>query len=286
MTKPKTISIKPSWFDTRKYQDKYKLKPFHWYWELSIRKSYLEILNSNRNGLDNYKPFHRLRKNAFATLGPDPIIPESQLKSFLKKDIWSERNYKSHSARLSTCMDIFKLEIREDISEECQASTSDDEFGFIYEIPVEDSELMYNTPIDLQHNLEDLEGISQVREAHLTINLASPNSVLKEDIWKIIEALKNEYGNNPEIIHSNKRDWAESNVLEHIDLYLAEVQTGEEFKPAERVKWMQRNSNSKDETKASKNEQKEALKLLDDQILHQLYIEIYSAENKADLDRK
>jgi len=282
VTKPKTISIKPRWFDTRKYQDKFKLTPLHWYSELSIRKSFLDILNSNRNGLDNYEPFHRLRKNAFATFGTDPIIPESQLTSIIKKDIWSERNFKSHSARLSTCMDVFKLSIREDIEKECHTSTRFDEFGMIYEIPVEDSELMHNAPIDLQC-LE--EGIT-LREAHLTINLAAPNSVLKEDIWKIVETLKKEYGNNSEIIDSNKRDWAKSNVLEHIDLYLAEVQQGVKFKPELRSRWIPPNSNSDDQSKASTNEKKEALKLLDDQILHQLYIEIYSAENKQDLDRK
>ena len=286
MIKPKTILIKPSWFDTRKYQDKAKLKPLHWYWELSIRKSFLDILNSNKNGLDNYEPFHRLRKNAFATLGPNPIIPDSQLKSILKKDIWSEQGYKSHSAGLSTCMDIFKLNIRDDIERECQTSTLHDEFGFIYEIPVEDSELMYNTPIDLQHDLGGLEGISEVREAHLTINLAAPNSVLKEDVWKIIEALKKEYGNNSEIIHSKKRNWAKSNVLEHIDLYLMEIQQGREFKPSEREKWIPPYSKSSDTTKASTNEKNEALKLLNNQILHQLKIEIYSAKNKNDLDRE
>ena len=102
VTKPKTISMKPNWFDTRKYQDKFKLTPLHWYWELSIRKSFRDILISNRNGLYNYEPFHRLRKNAFATLGKNPIIPDSKLKSIPKKDIWSERGYKSHSARLTT----------------------------------------------------------------------------------------------------------------------------------------------------------------------------------------
>jgi len=286
VTKPRTISKKPNWFDTRKYKEKSKLTTLHWYWELSIRKSYLDILNSNRNGLDSYKPFHRLRANAFVTLGPDPIIPESQLTSIIKKDIWSERNFKSHSARLSTCMDVFKLSIREDIEKECLTSTRYDEFGFIYEIPVEGSEIMHNTPIDLQHNLGGLEGISEVREAHLTINLAAPNSVLKEDIWKIIETLKKEYGNNSEIIHSNKRNWAKSNVLEHIDLYLLDVQQGREFKPSEREKWIPPYSKSSDTTKASTNEKNEALKLLNDQILHQLLIEIYSGEKKQDFDRE
>lgn len=307
MTKPKIISQKPNWFDTNKYKDKFKLTPLHWYWELMIRKSYLDQIkfkekrlksllqdggkstqefNEIKDQLENYKPMNELRKKTFATLGENPIIPDSQLKSILRKDIWSERNFKSHSARLSTCMDVFKLNIRDDIERECDTSTCHDELGFIYEIPVEDSELMYNTPIDLQHDLGGLEGISEVREAHITIDLAAPNSVLKEDIWKIVGALKKEYGNNSEIIDSKKRNWATSNVLEHIDLHLAEVQQGAEFKPGLRSKWIPPNSDSSNTTKASTREKDEAIKLLDEQVLHQLYIEIYSAENKNDLDRE
>jgi hypothetical protein len=277
MTKPKTSSHKPTWFDRRKYRDKSKLSLLQWYAELLIRKSLLEQVE---RGMDMSQPLTRLREETFATLGDKPIIPESQLKSLLKKDIWSERGYKSHSARLSTCMDIFKLTIREDIETECKASTRSDEFGFIYETPVEGAELMHNTPIDLQYIYDDL----PPRYVHLTIDLNSPSTVLKKDIDKIVDTLKKEYGNKAEIITSKKRNWAISNVLEHIDLHLAEAEQGEPFKPSARANWIPPNSNSDDISKASTREKGEALKLLDDQALHQLYIEIYSADKKAKLD--
>ena len=286
MTKPKTISKKPIWFDTKKYQGKVKLTPLHWYWELSIRKSYRDLLISNRNGLDSYTPFHRLRKNAFATLGADPIIPNWQLKTILKKDIWGERGYKSHSARLTTCLDVFNFEIREDIEQSYNTKfVLDDESNGNPEV-TENTEYnedyqLHDTPVDLQYS-----DIDSLNLAHLTINLSAPNSMLKEDIWKIVEALRKDFGSNAEVVNSKRRSWSASNVLEHIDIFLAEIQQGKEFKASERVKWIQPNSDSPDTTKASKNEKTEALKLLDDQILHQLYIESYSAENKQDLDRQ
>ena len=36
----------------------------------------------------------------------------------MNKDIWSKQNFKSHSARLSTCQDILDLEICEEIKED------------------------------------------------------------------------------------------------------------------------------------------------------------------------
>ena len=265
MTEPKTISKKPIWFDSMKYQNKFKLTHLHWYWELMIRRSYLDQIE---RGMEIGKPLNELREKKFATLGANPIIPDLQLRSILKKDIWSERGYKSHSARLSTCLDIFNLEIREDIREDCGAPNN------------VDSQLC-DTPIDLQDSY-----IDSIRLAHLTINLDAPNSVLKEDIWKIVEALKKDYGSNAEIITSKKRNWEESNVLEHIDLYLAEIQQGAKFKPSERLKWIPPKSDSYDQSKASTREREEALKLLDDQALHQIYIEIYSADKKSELDRR
>lgn len=274
------MSVKPTWFDHKKYQDKFQLTPLHWYWELSIRKSYRDILISNRSGLDSYRPFLRLRKNAFATLGADPIIPDWQFKTILKQDIWSERGYKTHSARLTTCLDILKLEIRDDIEQAYKTKfVLDDE---VIENSEHDEDYrLHDTPVDLQYS-----DIDSLNLAHLTINLAAPNSVLKEDIWKIVETLKKDYGSNAEIVTSKKRNWSASNVLEHIDIFLAEIQQGKEFKASERIKWIQPNSDSSDTIKAYTNERNGALKLLDDQILYQLYIEIYSAENKTELDRQ
>ncbi len=236
--------------------------------------------------MDITEHLKELRNKTFATLGENPIIPDSQLKSILKKDIWSEKGYKSHSARLTTCGEFFNLDIREDIKEEhfklievYDPDTEQSEWIENSEYNVEYE--LHNTPIDLQYS-----DIDSLLLAHLTINLNAPNSVLREDIWRIVEALRKDCGNHDEIIISKKRNWAVSNVLEHIDLYLAEVQQDKEFKPSERIKWIPPNSDSDDQIKASTNEKNKALKLLDDQILHQLYIEIYSDTNKTDLDRQ
>jgi hypothetical protein len=267
VTKPKSSSKKPAWFDDRKYRDKSKLTLLQWYWELMIRKSYLDEI---KTGSDIRKLLSKLRKNTFATLGSKPIIRNSQLMSILEKDIWSEMGYKSHSARLSTCLDVFDLEIREDIREDCEDR---------YHV---DSHLR-DTPIDLQYF-----DIHSLRYAHLTIDLAAPNAVLKEDIWKIVETLKKNYGTNTEIITSNKRNWSSSNVLEHIDLHLAELEQEVKFKPEMRCKWLPPNSNSarpEHQVKASTREKEYALELLDDKALQQLYTEIYSAAKKGDLDR-
>ena len=82
VTKAKTVSIKPQWFEPKKYQGKTKLTPLHWYWELMIRKSYLDELK-----LGNPIPslLAKLRKKALATVGDKPIIPDSQLGAVLKK---------------------------------------------------------------------------------------------------------------------------------------------------------------------------------------------------------
>jgi hypothetical protein len=271
MTKLKTSSQKPTWFDSRKYRDKSKLTPQQWYGELSIRKEYLNLLKANRKSLDDYKPFLRLRKNAFATIGADPIIPDSQLMLMLKKDIWSEQGYKSHSAWLTTCQDISRLEIRKDIAEDCKN-------------PNHEYSSLSDTPIDLQFS-----DIESLHLAHLTINLDAPSSMLKEDVWKIVETMKKRYSrpsSRNEIINSDRRNWAKSNVLEHIDLHLAEIEQGQEFKPSERASWIPPNSESYKVTSASTREKAEALKLLDQQVLDQLRIEIYSANKKADADRR
>jgi hypothetical protein len=265
MTNSKTISIKPVWFDSRKYLEKSKLTQLQWYGELLIRKSYLDQITA---GMDIGKHLKELRSKAFATQGERPIIPEQQLTKILKKDIWSEQGYKSHSARLSTCLDIYNLKIRDDIREECEATPNDDLH-------------LYDTPVDLQYMVDGM----PLRRAHLTIDLDAPNEDLIIDIRKVIETLKKDIGYQTERVLTERRDWADSNVLEHIDLYLFEIETGKSFKPAEKIKWLKPNSGEKDQINASRNEKKSALKLLSEEVLQQLKIELYSADNKRDIDR-
>ena len=286
MTDAKTIPAKPKWFHPVKYLKKSELTPLEWYGELSIRQSYLEIVKADRKALDNYEPFERLRENAFATIGIDPIISESQLISMLNKDVWSEANYKSHSARLTTCLDIFNLKIRKDIRKTYLAKIpiEDPDTGEIIGVTENSEHIegyhLHNTPVDLQDS-----DISSLHKVHLTINLNAPNAILKEDIWKIIETLKEDYGQAPDTIASNVKKWASSNVLEHIDLHIAEIQQGRKFKAFDRAIWISPSSRSADITKASTNEKKKALSMLDQGILDQLYFEVYSADHKKNVDR-
>jgi len=200
----KRVTVAPKWFDIGKYSKLDKLTNIELYEQFFIRYCLLD---------EQLEPDNRKR-----LLDATRIMGIARLSSTSIKDVplptkWVDEGFRTNTARLLTCEDVFNFSLSEEVKNACWAEGKLELFT--------DMRFYYDAlkPYDLY--LAESKHALEGSELHIAINLESSDQQIKDDLEKLIGSARKKFnieqgfkGTKP--IHFHK--WINYRVLPYLDI--------------------------------------------------------------------
>ena len=218
------VAQAPIWFDLVKYDNLRDLSLVGWFEQLSIRSA---LLSGNLTSKNYTRLVQATRDMGVAQLSLTRI-EEVPLPSK-----WTDEGFRTNSARLLTCDDVANFWLSNDVLKAYYADGKTELFA--------DRDYYYKAlkPYDL-YTAERSESING-KHIHIAIDLASSDSVIKEDIENIIAAARKKLDIPPSFkgtkpIQVGK--WFEQRIIPFLDIKIWMKEEDRDLERATLMEWI------------------------------------------------